>query len=272
MAHAPPATEPGAGDGRRARVARLAAILLLALLVGACGSAGAVPALDGRRFLSTSILQGGAQRPLVPDTRIAIQFVEGRISVSAGCNIMGGRYGIEDGRLVTDALAMTEMGCDPARHAQDDWLGAFIGSRPQVRLAGNDLILESGDTILTALDREVAEPDLPLVGRRWTVTAIVQGDTVASVPAEAVATLEIAPDGALRLQTGCNEGGGRVAVEPATLRFAEVVTTRRACDDPAGALEAAVLSVLRAEAVAYRIDAGTLVLTAGERGLQLQAP
>jgi heat shock protein HslJ len=227
--------------------------------------------LDGRQFLSTSILQGGAQRPLVPGTRVRIQFVEGRISVSAGCNIIGGRYRIEDGRLVTDALAMTEMGCDQARHAQDDWLGAFIGSRPQLRLAGNDLTLESGDTVLTALDREVAEPDLPLVGRRWTVTAVVQGDTVASVPAGAVATLEITPDGVLRLQTGCNEGGGRVTVEPATLEFGEIVTTLRACDDPAGGLEAAVLSVLRAEKVAYRIEAGTLALTAGDRGLQLQA-
>lgn len=108
----------------------LARLLVLALTVACCSGAGAAPALDGREFLSTSIVDNGAQRSLVPGTRVRVHFADGRISLSAGCNIMGGTYRIDGGQLVTDALAMTEMGCDQARHAQDDWLSTFIGSRP----------------------------------------------------------------------------------------------------------------------------------------------
>lgn len=120
------------------------------------------------------------------------------------------------------------------------------------------------------LGREVAEPDLPLVGRRWTVTSIVAGDAVSSVPAGAVASLLITADGSVQVETGCNQGGGRVTVTQQTLHFTDIATTLRACDGPGGQLESAVLAVLGAEVVTYRIDAGTLTLTAGQRGLQLQ--
>lgn len=182
---------------------------------------------------------------------------------------MGGHYAVEDGRLLTDALSMTEMGCDPPRHAQDDWLAAFIGSEPQVRLDGNDLTLEAGTTVIKLLDREIAEPDLALVGPTWTLTSIVTGDAVSSVPAEVVARLQFTEDGQLQLAPGCNQGTGRWAVEAGTLRITDIGLTRMACPGAAGQVEAAVLSVLQAEGIAIQIDAGVLSLTAGDLGLQL---
>lgn len=225
--------------------------------------------VDDRQFLSTSVTEDGAERPLVAGTRIRIHFTAGNVTLSAGCNIIGGRYAIEGGRLVTDAMSMTEMGCDPPRSAQDEWLAAFIGSRPTVQLNGNELILEANDTIIDLLDREIAEPDLALVGPTWTLTSIIAGDAVSSVPDQVVARLQFAEDGQLQLAPGCNQGTGRWTVEEGILRVTDVGLTRMACMGAAGQVEEAVLSVLQAEQITVEIEAGMLTLSAGEIGLQL---
>jgi heat shock protein HslJ len=242
----------------------------LALLAVACSGTAAVPQpLEGRTFLSTSVTKGGADRPLVPGTQVRIGFTDGRIGLSAGCNIIGGTYRVDGARLVVDAAGMTEMGCDPARHAQDDWLTNFIGSRPTLRLTGNDLVLDADGTVVTLADRKVAEPDLALVGPTWTVSSIVSGDAVSSIPDGIVATLQFAADGGVRVRTGCNEGTARAQVDGGTIRFSDIALTKRACEGAAAQMEVALLAVLRADQVSYRIDSSALNLAAGGRGLQL---
>jgi heat shock protein HslJ len=245
------------------------ALAALAILASACSGTAAAQPLEGRTFLSMSVTKGGADIQLVPGTQIRISFTDGRIGLSAGCNIIGGTYRLDGARLVVDAAGMTEMGCDPARHAQDDWLATFMSSRPTVRLVGNELALEQDGTVITLADRKVVEPDLALVGPTWTVTSIVSGDTVSSIPDGVVATLQFAPDGAVRVGTGCNEGTARAEIAGGTIRFSQVGLTKRGCVGAAAQMEAAVLSVLRAGQVAYSIEAGTLNLSAGEHGLQL---
>lgn len=242
-------------------------ILLVLALAAACLPADPGVQLDGRTFLSTGVTEAGAERSLVAGTSLRIGFDEGRLSASAGCNSMSGGYRIDGGRLVTDGLAMTEMGCDAARHDQDEWFADFLGSRPQVRLSGDDLTLEGGGTVIRLLDRETAEPDLPLTGTTWTVDSIITGETVSSVPAGVVATIVIAENGRVTIGTGCNEGAGSVVIESDTLRFGDLVVTKRACEGPAGAMEEHVLAVLGADVVAYEIEAARLSLTAGNRGL-----
>ena len=72
--------------------------------------------------------------------------------------------------------------------------------------SGDELVLEDGATVITLLDREVADPDLPLVGPVWTVTAIITGDAVSSVPEGVIATLVFTDDGLVMVNTGCNSG------------------------------------------------------------------
>ena len=250
----------------------VAAVVLsvAALSLAGCGAVASPPGLEGREFLSIAVTEGGADRPLVAGTRIRLSFRDGQLGASAGCNLMGGAYRLEGGRLVVNAAAMTEMGCDEPRHAQDDWLFGFLGARPTVGLAGNELILQVGDTVIRLLDREVAEPDLPLVGPTWTVDSILSGDVVSSVPPGVVATIRFGPDGRFELETGCNQGGGQIAGDGSTLRFLDLVLTRRACDGPAGDMEAAVLAVLGRDPVTYQIEAQALTLSAGDRGLVLR--
>src|SRR5687767_3548860 len=95
-----------------------ARLLLCLLLLAGCSGVGAAPApqLDGRTFLSTGVTANGAPFPLIANTRVRLEFVDGRLVASAGCNTLGGQYRVQDGLLNVSDLATTDMGCDPERH------------------------------------------------------------------------------------------------------------------------------------------------------------
>lgn len=226
--------------------------------------------VDGRIFLSTAITQDAEDFALVDGTRIRLAFNDGgQLSVSAGCNTIGGTYLVADGRLQFDGGSMTEMGCDPALHDQDEWVVEFLGADPELALDGDELTLTAGGTVMTLLDREVADPDLPLTGTTWTVASIISGDAVSTVPAGATATFTFADDGTVAVETGCNTGSGRFEVDGSRLRFVDVAVTEMACDGPAGALESVVLPILGAQQLELTIEAGNLTLLAGDDGLGL---
>lgn len=242
----------------------LAAFALL--LAGCAQQPGA--ALDGRTFLSTGVTVDGEPFDLVDGTSIQLMFRDGgQLGASAGCNSIGGTYRIEGGTFVFEGGGMTEMGCDPDRHAQDDWLVELLGSRPSIALAGNDLTLTAGTTVVRLLDREVAQPDLGLTGPIWTVDSIITGDTVASAPNGAIATLQFFADGRVDVSSGCNTGGGHYEVSGSVIQFSDLVTTDMACADGRGDLEAAVMAVLNAGPLIAAIDAANLTLMAGPNGL-----
>jgi heat shock protein HslJ len=161
------------------------------------------------------------------------------------------------------------MGCDDARNRQDQWLFAFLGSKPSVTLAGTDLILDNGRTNMHLVDRTIAEPDLNLAGPTWTVTSVIDGDTVSSVPAGATATLVFNADGTVDVNPGCNHGRGSWTLDGTGIAFRDVILTKMACVDPAGALENAVLAVINQGTVQASIKANSLTLQGGGRGLQL---
>ena len=236
------------------------------------GPAGDPAGLAGREFLSVRVMRGDDQIDLVDGTRISVSFAAGQLGIRAGCNIMGGSYAVEGGTLVTDALAMTEMGCDQARHEQDDWISTFFGQRPAIALSGDDLVLTFDDTAMTLLDREIADPDLPLAGTTWLVDSLVTGESVSSVPIAAVSTFRFSDDGRVDIDTGCNLGGGRYEVDEGagTIRFSDLVFTRRACSGAGGELEGAVMQVLAEGTLSIDIEARRLELRVGRIGLGLR--
>ncbi len=251
------------------------ALAALLLLVAACSGTGGAPiVVDGREFLSTAVTDKGIERPLVTGTRIRIGFKDARLTASAGCNTMSGAYRIDAGRLIVDQLATTEMGCDQPRMDQDQWLATFLGAKPNVRLADTTLALDGATTSIALLDRTITEPDLPLLGTTWTVESVFQGDTVSNLNVERPATLVFSADGRVQLFTGCNTGAASVAIDTAklTMRFSEIVTTKRACQDNAGEVEQSVLTALRSEILSYRIQSSILEIRAGSGtpGLQLR--
>ena len=263
---------------RRMALLRLltAGVLFVLVMAGCITGSSASPSdsadpgtIDGRTFLSSDVTQDGEPRALVGGTQVRLSFADGQITVNAGCNTIGGTYRVEDGRLLFEGGGMTEMGCDPALHDQDEWVGEFLGSDPELGLDGDDLTLTSGGIVMTLVDREVADPDLPLTGTTWTVTSIFTGDAVSSIPEGAIATFAFAGDGTVSVNTGCNSGSGRYELDGSTLRFIDVAVTEMACDGPGGALESFVLPIIGADGLEIAIEAGSLTMMAGDEGLGL---
>lgn len=261
------------------RLTRVVGPLLL-LVVAGCGAApieAEAPAkvtdpLRGHTFLSTEVTVDGAPYPLVAETRVSLRFTDdGRLLADAGCNSITGQVTVDDGRLVIDGgLAMTEMGCDPPRHTQDDWLAGLLGAEPEWRLDGPRLEVSTPTAKLVLEDREVAEPDLALVETTWAVDTLIDGQTASSTPAGATATLVFRED-VVEISGGCNGGSADYTMSGDKIRFANAVMTLKACAPEIMQLEAAVLEVVRDE-VTFEIDADRLTLThPSGKGLQLTA-
>jgi heat shock protein HslJ len=241
-----------------------------ALSLAGCGPTASA-SLGGRAFLSTAVTDGGQPKNLVPGTRVRLGFADANITASAGCNTIGGTYRIDGGRLVVASLGMTDMGCDPDRQAQDQWLIALLNAGPAVQLTGDELVLQGDGKLLRLLDRRVADPDRPLVGTRWVLDSIVAGDAVSSVPDAVTATLVFKDDGTVAVDTGCNRGSTRWAATGAGLRFEGLEVTTKGCAASLGNVENAVTRVLAQGTVAASIRADVLSLRAGGSGLDYRA-
>lgn len=197
-------------------------VVVFVLLAGACGhdeepvatgpgdGAGGVNRTveNPGDYLSVEVTENGMPKALVDGTVIALRFVDGQVSVSAGCNSMGGPYSVDDGVLVADEFATTDMGCDPARHEQDSWVAGLLTSRPTVDITVDGVVLSNPTVTARFVDRSIVEPDAELVGTTWTVTGYVDGETAMSaVVASSPATLRFEPNGFVTGNDGCNELG-----------------------------------------------------------------
>lgn len=258
------------------QLAILTAPLIAVVALAACGGAPAAPStspdpstappagLDVRTFLSTA----STGHVLVAGSQVRITFQGGSVSISAGCNSMSGAYQVVDGRLQTGQMAMTEMGCAEPLMAQDTWIASFVGGAG-IRLDGDTLTLGKDGQTITLVDRVVADPDRPLLGTRWVVDGIVSGGSVGSVPQGVTAALTFS-DGRVDVEAGCNRGTGNVEIGPAAITFGLIALTKMACVGTVMLVEDAVMAALSGE-VAFAIEAGTLMLEAGGRGLVLRA-
>ena len=231
---------------------------------GGSGAGSGGDELRGRTFLSTDV----DGRDLVAGTELRISFNEdGTLSASAGCNQFVGELAIEDGALVVTNLGGTEMGCDPERHAQDDWFTAVLSGRPSYDVSDDGgLTLTAGDVSIDFLDREVADPDLPLIGTRWVVDTILEGSgpdgSASSVPEGAEAWVTFGADGKVSGHDGCNGFGGTYEERDQKVVITERVQTLIGCPG-LDRLTLAVAAATNGE-VGYRIQAKRLTLTGAE--------
>ena len=241
-----------------------ALLALAGLTLAACGSddGGAEPAdapttseLSGRGFVSTDV----SGYDLVDGSEITMNFLDDAVSVSAGCNTLNGGYEITDATFVAGQFAMTMMACEDALMNQDTWLSEFLASSPAISLDGSTLSF-SGDEVTITLDE--IEP-AGLVGTTWVLSGTVANEAVTVSAVDAEASMTIADDGTVAIETGCNTGSGSVEVGDDTLTFGPIATTRMACDEERTRLETSVLSVLQGE-VTYEISGDTLSLRSGD--------
>lgn len=264
------------------RIGLASALMVMTVLAAACGGSAdegdagdgggrvgnSMADLSGRQFVSESVEEAGEPRPLVPSTEIFLTFDEGdrNVGASAGCNSFSGLYEVDAGRLVVDEMGGTEMGCDEARHAQDQWLVELLMSDPAFELAGDHLTLTAGATVVVLLDREVADPDRPLTGTTWVLDTMVKGEVASTPPTGTRASIAFDDDGTFSVETGCNTGGGRYTLEGDRVTFTSYETTLMACKDEREALEAHMLGLLEAGEVRVEVEAAHLTIDAGAIG------
>jgi heat shock protein HslJ len=189
-------------------------VVALILAIAACGDSDTVQssdgdafseALDGRQFWSTRVVEGSVDRPLVEGTRIQLRFDDGSIGASAGCNSMGGPFEVEDGSaLVVPELVMTEIGCDGPRHAQDEFVLALLSASPTITLVGDVLVLSTETTTVELLDREVADPDRPIIGTQWKVTGFIEGEVAMSMVVDEAGSVVFSDDSTMTGSDGCS--------------------------------------------------------------------
>lgn len=257
----------------------IALLALASLTFAACGSdddgssAGGSSAdgptaaeLDGRTFVSTEV----TGHELVEGTEINMTFLADAMAVSGGCNSMNGGFNVAEGVLTAGPFASTMMACDQPLMDQDTWLSEFLSSLPTIELDGETLTIASGETSMTLAELQPSA----LLDTNWTVTGTVANEAVSSVPTDSTASIMIAPDFSVSVNTGCNTGSGSVEVTDDTLTFGPIATTKMACPPEQTELEASVLAVLQGE-VTYEIDGSNLSLRSGdgadEVGLELTA-
>jgi heat shock protein HslJ len=243
---------------------RAVAVAALVLVAAACGD-DAAPAvspaveLAGRTFLST----GASTFDIVDGTTIRVTFEADRIGVDGGCNSIGGPYSITDGVLETDELASTMMACDDALMDQDQRLTTLLTSRPTIVVDEGTVTIGDGPDQLVLEEQQPAE----LEGTVWSITGVISGDAVSSVPDGATIVFV---DGEVRFDSGCNTGFGTAEISGDVIDVGPVASTKMGCPDDLAALEAAITSVLQG-AVSAQIDGTSLTLTSGDVGLTLAA-
>lgn len=223
--------------------------------------------LEGRTFVSTEVV--GYE--LVEGSQITLRFEGDRLGADAGCNQLATTWSLETVTLVVGEVASTMMACEPAELMdQDTWLSSFLISEPVVDLAGDGLTLTAGQSVITLVDREVAQPDLELEGATWALESIVSGDAVSSVPVGVRPPTLTFTAGEVVVDTGCNTGRGSYELAGTDVTFGPIAITRIGCDEAATEVEAAVVGVLDG-AVAVEIEADQLTLTKGDQGLVYRA-
>jgi heat shock protein HslJ len=256
---------------------RRVALLLCLILPAACGAptrtGGEPRVLAGREFVSDRV-EG---RALVGGTTISLRFEERALSATAGCNSLGGPYRLEGfngatGTVVVDGggLSMTEIGCDPPRHDQDTWLADLLLAKPTVSLPDDDqMTLTDGTSTIHFVDREVADPDRPLVDTTWKVDSIITGDAVSSVPENGSVTFVFGGDGRLVVTSDkCTSAAVSYEQSGEQITLGSYTVDDIGCPSP----WAETLALLDAKSLAFTIDHARLTLTASSgKGLSLTA-
>jgi heat shock protein HslJ len=240
---------------------------VLGTLVG-CGdttTATEKSALSGRAFVAVSA--EGFELPAGSSLQLAFDGLG--VRMSGGCNSGSGDYDVQDGVLVMQPMATTEMACEQALMDLDSNVVTLLTAKPTIRLAGDDLTITSAGTVLRMTDAGARQQDTALEGTLWVVTAVLQGDTATGGFEGTNATVQFA-DGSVKVFAGCNRGSGPATIGSTAIDFGPIGLTRMACPQPQMVLEMSVMIVLQGT-VTYRIEGNQLTLLQGDAGLLLEA-
>lgn len=239
------------------RVATLALLSAVCLTFAACGDEPervTSADLEGKAFVSTS----ATGTPLKPDMQLSLEFEEGRLAASIGCNTISGALVLRDGILKQSKAVRTQMYCGVG--PEEDWVAGFLERGARVTKLDHTLTLTAAGAKIVLRRAKRSGPPA-VVGTRWTLTQVHSN---AAAPPEVLArnapTLKLTPDGTAEIFTGCNRGAGPATFADGFVTFGDIAVTERSCGTAADELEQAVLKVLNGKAAAGFSGTGELSL------------
>ncbi|GAA2472992.1 hypothetical protein GCM10010406_05920 [Streptomyces thermolineatus] len=233
------------------------------------------PPLLGIRWVPQSVTVDGKtySRPPEADAHIEFELGEtdgpgGNSGGVAGCNDIGADVTVDGDILTVSDVAMTEKGCaEDVQRFEERFAEVFTGDLTTTFSDGNDTLVltgHNGDSITFTQKPQKPQPSqAPLRGTTWTVTALVDGGTAKSLPAEVKgkAHFTIGEDGRVGGSLGCNGFSTEAAVKGDRIEFGEIASSRRMCPGPVMKTENELREILSGKVTHDRED-GTLTLTA----------
>lgn len=214
---------------------RKLAILTLASVLAACAStrgAAKAPGLDGTAW-TLAALPG---RTLVENTSVTLQFEDGRVSGSDGCNRFSGGYTVAGSALeISPQMATTMMACEPHVSEQAQaFVSALKNTRSRRTQDGRLELLAADGRLAAALSAQSHS----LAGTSWEVTGFDNGrQAVVSLVLGSAMTLELGSDGSASGSAGCNRYNSRFQADGTKLTFEPAASTRKMCVQPEGVME-----------------------------------
>ncbi|MDX1659438.1 MAG: META domain-containing protein [Nitriliruptorales bacterium] len=188
----------------------LAVLLVAALLAAGCGELfGAVSGPAG--YLGQWVLVDssvdGAPIDVPDDRRITLTIEEEQLGGTAACNSYGGGHAITGNSFQTEGFMMTEMACEPqgAMEAESRYMAA-LSAVDTIRREGDQLVL-TGPGIELTFDPVAPVEDEAVVGTRWVLDTLIDGEVASSVQGDGFLLLR--EDGSLDGSTGCRDLHGR---------------------------------------------------------------
>lgn len=134
-------------------------IILLTLLLAACGGAGA-GSEDQALSAQTWVLATYNGTASIPGHQPTLQFENGQVSGSTGCNHYGGSYQAKGDALRFEGLYSTEMAClEPAGlMEQESGYLATLGQVDRYEVAGGALMLYAQSQPVLVFELQTEEP------------------------------------------------------------------------------------------------------------------
>ena len=131
--------------------------LLLMMAIAACSPAGSggdvEPGVDstvdltGTSWVLVEYGEEGSLKAVLPNTTITIEFEDGRINGSAGCNSYFGEATLSGNTLTISQIGATEMACAEGMQQESDYLAA-LGTVRNYTLSDEQLTLQYEGGIL----------------------------------------------------------------------------------------------------------------------------
>ncbi len=199
---------------------------------GTMTNAAEAPSLDGTAW----VLTGLPGLTLVPKSSVTLQFADGRLSGSDGCNRYSGSYSLKQTALaVSPNLASTQMACAPDINAQAQaYIAALTGAK-SYRIDGDRLDLLAADGKASAT---FAAQSRSLAGTSWSATGINNGrQAVSSLVKDSSVTMDFGKDGIVGGSAGCNRYTATYKSDGSSLTIGQAAVTRMMCAEPTGVME-----------------------------------